>query len=380
MHGGEARTLRAWAAAVAAVAACRSEEAAPERKYFEPEPWVPIPTTPSKDPLSPAEDAPRKPNPADGVCKRANVSSGIVDPDCVYLLGMAALEFGSEMPVLIDPFRPEDQAYGFGHVTRMAVHPRTGELWFLSVDEDSRRPAAIYVHQENRHALLYTWKGMLDGQRWIPTPTCPHPFPAPGDFGLFRDDGIPAIRCSTGEILVPTQSDSMDLQGGVPVALGNDRVVLALNPPSSYSVVNATVANRIQWIDYDRFIAARARPGGGFVAVVSSPFPDQFPRLWNVELDGSVTSLGTYDLGPPRTDDLTGDCLRLPTGEISCGTQGGSCALDASAALFCINFTGTAMARAGIVVRFTLNGPPLIVYDERDSQVKVRFADLVTGP
>lgn len=363
------------------VVACGSDDAQEPELYIpQPTPWSPTP--PKKEAERPADARPpRVPNPADGVCKRAVVSSGVVDPDCVYVLGRTREVLpGAELEVLIDPLRPEDRAFGFAQNRRIIVHPTTGELWFLA--HDNKQHDAMYVLEEN----VALPDSTLFKQRLVPNPVCSTVFPAPFDFRLFADDGVPLYECEGGLRLMPTQTEPFEAFGGVVLAASHDRAVLTLNPPSSYTIVKDGIQRPIGWTEYQRFIAARSRPGGGFIAATyGGTFPNHLPNLWDVELDGTIATRGTYDLGPEGMVDIksSGWCTLGSPEAISCGGVGyDGCALEPSGALWCVNVIATEKGRTiEGVVRFTQTGPPQIVYDSRARDVKVStISKLVTGP
>jgi len=336
------------------------------------------PTPPKKaEPKKPVEErAPRKPNPADGKCERATVSSGIVDPDCVYLVGSVTNEYLAE--VLIDPFHPEDRASGFGFFKRIMIHPTTGEIWFHSIDE-AHKLMGVYVHQTNAPGLT-----PLAAQQSIPVPVCPGDFHDPWDFGLFADDGALAIQCVDGRLLVPPESKPFDDRFWEYHALGYDRAALGLRGPFAYAVIKDEIASFIRWTQYDRFITARSRADGGFLAVTSGTFPDHLPQLLNVELDGSFTTLGTYDFGSESNFDGAGRCINDSSGGVSCNSAGLDCVLDASSALYCLTVLGdyaVGDSPPPVVVRYTRDAPPRIIHHGRDSAVKISaWSKLVTGP
>ena len=166
----------------------------------------------------------RTPKPADGICSRVRVSCGVLDPDCVYVMGTLE-ESVAGQDVLIDPQDPSDRAYGFGMQRAMAVHPKTGELWFTASSGSSGAPWGVYIHQVNKWADAIN--PQLTFQRRIATPRCPEQV-SPFEHFLFADDGALAYICSgrpLGLVNILGQLEGFDMQLYEPLALGRDRAV-----------------------------------------------------------------------------------------------------------------------------------------------------------
>ena len=377
------RVLRAALTSLGLVAVASSLASCAHDASEEPEPYLPTPTPFSPTPPKPQtkkpveERPPRIPNPADGKCERAVVSSGIVDPDCVYLFGTVVDDGGGPLgQALIDPFRPNDRAFGFALPRRIIVHPKTGELWFHA--DDPRSPPAIYVHEENIPEGM-----LLTSQRRIAIPSCPGHFTDPWDFGLFADDGALAITCTDGRTLVPPKSEPFDDRFWEYLEWSHDRAALVVRGPATYAVLKDGNAAILDWSE-QRFIAARSRAGGGFLVATGGTFPDYFPQLYDLEIDGTVSTRGSYDFGVDPWFDGAGRCKVDASGGISCNSAGTRCALEASGALQCLTVIGEfseGKMPLDILVRYTRDAPPRILYDAHDSNLKISSVSLlVTGP
>jgi hypothetical protein len=294
--------------------------------------------------------------PADGICGVASVSSGVVDPDCVYLLGTLQ-EGTSWRNVLIDPRHPADRAYGFGNPFRAPIiHPKTGRLWFLSrANSGSQR---LYLFGVTAPVNAYP-DAQLAGHTLVPTPGC-------ADNMLFEhylvpDTGVLVYDClgNPGTTFVDGQAAPVDLQGYLVVAVGNGGVVLGAKTAPDYAIVKDGVATPIAGLAYNTFLRAiRSRPSGGFMALANAG--TERGQLIEIEVDGSILVKGPYDFGtPPRGP---GDCVLEPSG----------------AAVCIVNVPGPLAAEG--VARFTLTSPPEMLHDERTSDVKIHGSRLVTGP
>jgi len=294
---------------------------------------------------------------ADGVCINTDVQAGIVDPDCVYLLGTLN-EGDSFRNVLIDPAQPADRAFGFGHTRRTPlVHPLKGRTWFMGMT--STPPVAVYSFTKSVPVNELDITNQLAAQTIIPTPSCPSNLL--DKFFIAPDDGALVYTC--GNVFVEGTAAPIDLKGHLPFALGADRLFLASSAGEFALVKNGVVTPLPSTLWGLGLYVARSRPGGGFF-VVAGALGTQ-GQLVEILPDGTTKVLGSYDFGPPQ-------------GGIG---PGPNCVLDRANGLVCLNrIPGAPTVFADGVVRFSLNAPPVLVFDERNSDVKIHLSSLVTGP
>ncbi|MBS2013722.1 MAG: hypothetical protein JST00_12595 [Deltaproteobacteria bacterium] len=127
---------------------------------------------------------------ADGVCSPKVTKSGVLDPDCVYVLGSLAGVSGAVV-LFLPPF-PYDRLFGFGNPEErtMFVHPKDGRLYFYA---NAGPDKALYRFTSNAE-VGGTESDQLAVQTIIPTPACAPPFWFDGLF-VFPDDGEILYRC-----------------------------------------------------------------------------------------------------------------------------------------------------------------------------------------
>lgn len=319
-------------------------------------------TPPSGDASSPI-DAAVAPAPviaADGVCVDANVSTGIVDPDCVYLLGTLQ-EGDAWRNVLIDPRDPKDRAFGFGYTFRAPIiHPKTGKLTFIA-SGDTSGSRHLYEFGTST-APTASPNAQIAAHTMIPTTRCSASSLL--EHYIFPDDGVVAYDCNgnPGATWVYGATMPVARQGYLPVAVGNDRVILAAKTAPDYAVLIDGAVVPVQGLDTNTFLGAvRSRPTGGFLAVGNAT--GIRGQLLEIATDGTTTPKGSYDFGTP------------PVG------PSGSCVLEPAGSLVCIGKMKAAPYDVDAIYRFRVGGAaPELLYEERMSDVKIHISHLVTGP
>jgi hypothetical protein len=301
----------------------------------------------------PDADAAPRAGGRDGVCTPGSVSSGILDPDCVYLLGtLKPGEIGHQ--VLIFPTNPADRAFGFGDVSRRPfVRPTDGRV----------------VFQAGQHAYTFTTsvgtssgiEQQLAAQTLLPTPGCGRDDSLYKVF-VFPDDGETFYECIGFSVHwhVGTSTTPLFLDY-LPFAVAEDRSFIGQDGTPEYFLVRGRSAVRVLDGGYTNLFAWRASPGGGFLVALSRP--GVRAELRRVEASGE-SILGNYDFGEGAGG----------------GGGGGHCVLEPTGAMVCITTLEQDGGPQDGVVRFSTTGPPEILYDERTSDVKIHIAELVTGP
>jgi hypothetical protein len=295
------------------------------------------------------------------VAPSSDASSGdSTTPDCVYLLGTLQ-EGASFRNVLIDPTRPLDRAYGFGHVRpRPLVNPTTGRLWFAA--SGSKNETQLHVFSQSVPTSVTSIDIQLAPQPVIPTPNCDSAVNYLYAIFAFPEDGVLAYTCAASPLLSVAGANAPDLHGRLPVAVGYERTILTFATGEGYALVKDDVVTPLPPLYLNASLSAvRARPAGGFYAVGNAP--NVRGQLMEIMLDGTVTVVGPYDFGPPEP-----------------GVGPGSrCVLDGKQSLFCLNDVPGADFAHG-VLRFSIGAPPVVVFDERNSDVKIHISSLATGP
>jgi len=287
----------------------------------------------------------------DGVCTPLPVSTGLYDPDCVYL--MADPERGDcSMFKLFLPSKPAERVYDFGcGPNSPIVRPTDGRLFFFSTDEV--QGARVYRYHP-RTTPTWLVADQLRNQEMIET--CPDPL----HLFMFPDDGKLLYDCAdfTHQGLdgpFVEGGEPFDMAGYYPLAAGESRTVLGVknDPGLHYAIVANGLATPVD-ADGDNIFAQRSRRGGGFWAVDSRP--GVVAELREVLPDGEVRSVGAYQTQP---------------GE---GGAGLGCVLDTARALYCYTWAGSLDG----IVRYTLDAPPELVFPEQFGNLA--FTSLVTGP
>jgi hypothetical protein len=280
-----------------------------------------------------------------GVCSPGSMSTGVYDPDCVYLLG--SLRPGlAGWQALVYPGLPDDYAVGFYDPTAGVIRPSDGRLLFM----DNGGPQ-IFVPS----SIPSSGNFPLAKNQALATPPCPGAYPL-----VFPDDSAVGYACGSDDSFhVQGQSAALyTLLYTTIYAAGPGRVLLTnkvgvptlLTPGGDIVVQNP-------WSDQP--ITARYSGDGFLVVVVAAAAP--IMNLWKVRLDGTTINLGTYQ-GGNQVDFF-------------------QCKLELSGALQCPATKLTQQDSAyGVVVRFTLTDPPQIVYDDTAQPVKLDISYLFTGP
>lgn len=293
-------------------------------------------------------DVLRPAGPSDGVCTPGAMGTGILDPDCAY--GLGTLRPGiSSYDALGHPSNPHDLIGGFGQLVSPPVVRPDGRIAFVSYDGAM---AGIY---------LWSKTPLIGGP--IDLQLLPHErlsFPrcrTPHKLWVYPDDGKTLVYCVEpgGGYFVEGATTPTDF-GAAVVAAGARRSVLGSSGALGLVIVRDGIVTPLKPTDFQYIVATRARKTGGFLMAVARP-PNQ--ELITVDESGDWTVSGAYDLGA------------FPIGP--------ECALEGSGALVCITGLGRAPAHRGMV-RYTLDAPPTVQYDEADGPWKFHIPSVVTGP
>lgn len=289
---------------------------------------------------------------ADGICAATSVGAGVVDPDCVYLLGTLT-EGDAWRDALIHVSRPNDFATGFGYVTfAPVVRPTDGRLLFEA--RGDRTPPRIYRFTASSMDLP---DPALAAQTVESSVTCSAPTLL-DRFFVFPDDGAILYGCGDAE-LIAGSPQPIDMAGYLPIATGRNRLIVGAKTYPDIALVHNGVATPVSGLS-GRPYAFRSLPSGAmWMATSATGIPGE---LLEIALDGSTQVVGEYQFGA------------APYGPDP------DCALEPSGALVCINRLGMSASFADVVVRFTFNNAPETLYDERNGVVKIHGSKLVTGP
>lgn len=262
-----------------------------------------------------ADAAPVIPDPLlDGVCTRIPITSGILDPDCVYAISINDTCFTSTL-TLFDPERPADRVGGVpcDHAWP-TIRPTDGRLVYTQVP--SRDRARIFIPG-----------------------SAPVDVVAPGCTRVERvfafRDGALGLYCVGLEdfiAVVPT-GETIPLHAQ-PIAPGPARSLLVWNAdtregaivdPSGTKTRVTGISGSYPWIWLARSTET------GFLAVVSGV---EETALYEIALDGRATRRGAYQLGIPAV------------------TTTNPCALDSDGRVLCAP-----------LYRLTLTAPPVYIGD-----------------
>jgi hypothetical protein len=304
-----------------------------------------------RDGSADATAADAAPPPADGICAATLVSAGVVDPDCVYLLGTLT-EGDAWKDALIHVSRPNDFATGFGYVTfAPVVRPTDGRVLFEASGD--RTPRQMYRFTASSTGLP---DPALAAQTVESSVTCD---PTLLDrFFVFPDDGAILYGCGNADFIAGS-SQPIDMAGYLPIATGRNRLIVGAKTYPDIALVQNGAVTPVSGL-MGRPYAFRSLASGAMWMATSEA--GVRGELLEIAPDGSTKVVGTYLFGA------------APFG------PGPDCALEPSGALVCLNRLGMTDSFADVVVRFTFNSAPEILYDERNGVVKLHGSKLVTGP
>jgi hypothetical protein len=321
------------------------------------------------DPDDPGElgpDAMEVPEPTpftDGICTPAPVTSGIYDADCVYLIGTT--QPGSSGREVIATFAtPDEFSYGFGdHPVFGAVRHTDGKVLFTDADANGDTQAFAFTPDPAPTSPTDRPTQRLANDAVIATPGC-------GDRGtarlsVFPDDGVAAYQCFQLESDPPENRGQLFLEdestpfvpgaSGSLVALGAGRHVL-LEREGTLSLASGGTVTPIVAPPFTRVVAARFLERGFSVVLATFGPRGVDLALAQIDLAGRVTPAGTFDVGTANSFFI--DCKLAPDRSLICPTEVG---LDET------------------ISRFTTTAPPVTIFDEREHQLQLHGAKLVTG-
>lgn len=293
---------------------------------------------------------------SDGLCAPAAVTTGVYDPDCVYVVG-TRLPGSAGWDVLIDPSAPTVQAHGFGnYFSTPGIRPQDGRLVF-------RTYAELYWFTPDSVALGSPAAEVLANDTLVATPGCPQ---GVARAFVFPDDGAIGYQCFQS-VDYPNFAQHLFVEGSSePLASGGDERPIAVGPGRSALFRNGDTLRVFDGAEFHAISGAgvqreapavRFRDGAFLVAAVRS-FSPQSIELLQVSLQGAVRSVGFYRLDVP--DTVFSECVLEPNGALVC-------------------FTGQ-LGPTTKVTRFTLDAAPATIYDPTGNQVALHIPHLVTGP
>ena len=307
---------------------------------------------------------------SDGTCTAGDLGTGVLDPDCMYMLG-AVIEGDADAAILVNLAAPAVAKGGFGtYHAEPVIRPSDGRLLFWDHPyQGTCRPQSSYC--------LYSWRPdaapvvanpmpldlMLSNDVVLATPACGTERPVAAV--VFPDDGATAYRCDgiplavTNRLYMEGESTPL-LEGGAesPLAAGPGRAVL-LAGVSTISVWSGESRPVVAVGAYESVIAARWIGGSFAVALLRTSTPQRVAELVTVDTAGVVTSVGTYQLSTNFPFLYT-------------------CKLDLDRSLVCTVAGGTGLS-GDTVQRFRTTGAPVILYEEDQHTVKIHGSEIVTG-
>lgn len=297
---------------------------------------------------------------SDGVCVPGDVSLGLYDPDCVYVLG--STQPGSAgRGALFHPDFPTRLAAGWGYYGNYLTIRGDRKILFTSI-----QPRGAYVFapalpneslgaQYARHTLLST-------------PACGSTSPALRDVHLHPKSGAggpPGYYLCTlagGRYYELGTSTELNLGGRYLLGIDENGAFLVRPTGGQLIIMDGTVEHPVIGIDASKVTEVRSRRGGGFlVAAVAGA--ETSPRLYDLPIaTGVAVERGAFIMGRFRLTSLT--------------------ALEPSGALQAI----VSLVSPGVdgVVRFRIDAPPEVLFDESKDTTKgavqLHAGMLVTGP
>lgn len=293
----------------------------------------------------------------DGVCTPGALSTGMLDEDCIYLLG-TLLPGSSGHDVLINLAAPDAYSWGFGNYAALpTIRHNDGHLLFSDDNGESRvfawTPDAAPTGNPQPNA-------MLANDLVIATPAC-----ALGAWRAlaFPDDGVAAYRCYRDAADPPADANRLFLENQSTVflaggefstlALGPGRSVLLANETTLGISVNGTTPTPVDVGAFGSVIASRWA-GDGFLAALYRT--GGMIELEHITTTGQVASRGTFQLGTVMS-------------------YYDQCQIDRDATLVCFAETGT----TDLVVRFSTSAAPVTIFDESAHSVQIHISSLATG-
>ena len=296
----------------------------------------------------------------DGICTPSPVTTGVYDPDCVYLVG-SALPGSAGYDILVDPAVPNVRAHGFGYYfSSPVVRPKDGRLVWRTFDE-------LWVFQPDTVALGAQENVVVANDDAVATPGCPegvaHAF-------VFPDDSKVAYQCFQSRtnpdfaqhVFVEGASTPLASGGAgiFPIGVGNKRAVLfRAQANGELSVFDGATKHPVVGSATPGYVAAVRFRGGAFrVAQWRTGDGGSSLDLLRVAVDGTMTVVGTYSLGSPAPS--IDRCVLEPSDGLVCFTWG--------------------VSESDKIVRFSLGAAPQLLFDETGQPVQIHISDLVTGP
>lgn len=303
-----------------------------------------------------AADAPAPPpaGPSDGVCTPGDVTLGLYDPDCVYILG--STQPGSAYArALFHPSDPTRLAVGWGTGPTGLTVRSDGKLLFDSFDRNAAfvfapgLPTETIPQQFARHTL-------------VSTPACStnpwsiHLHPRSGS------GGPPGYyQCIQGgsryyEIGTSTQ---LDLGGRHIVSIDENGAMLVRAAGNERAIIDGASEHSLVGIEPNNVVQTRSKRGGGFLVAAAVGDDVYFPHLFELDAKTGIASdRGAYHMGSIR---LTSETVLEPSGAL-------------------VAYVTLTPPFGDGVVRLRLDAPPEIVFDDSKHAVKLHGTQLVTGP
>jgi len=294
------------------------------------------------------------PPPYDGICTPGPMSTGVYDPDCVYLLGTVQ-EGSCGYDALIYPANPNDRVYDFGcNAWLPRVRPTDGRLIFVS---SVNEPDQAYAYRPQTTRAQWDRDQLALQEKLDTCPLLNRIYSFPDNTKMLYDcwsnDG------GSGPYIDGAPFDMAGYDG--PLAGGEGGSVLAWKqtPELEYGIVVNGVATPVTGLANADIFAQRSRRGGGFLIADWGPNRGE---LREVLPSGDTVVRGTY-----QTDRTH-------------GPAGPDCVLEPGGALVCLDWSDYNGLRYDEIVRYTVDAPLQVIYQERTNDVKIHISSLATGP
>jgi len=301
----------------------------------------------------------------DGQCTVGGIETGVLDPDCLYLMGTTD-EGNADRIVIVNLAAPNSYRYGFGQYhADPVIRPSDGRLlyWDKRYNGDCRSQSRYCVFgwlpDATPQSFPYALDIMLANDTVIDTPACG--FRRPLGPLVYPDDGATAYRCDGTTIernrLYMEGESTVAFEGGeeTPLVLGAGRAVLLANQ-TTMSVAMNGVRQQVDIGAFESVISARWIAGRFSIALLRNS-SERIADLVTVGTGGDLTSVGTYDVGADQVHWYT-------------------CTLDLDGGLAC---SGGSLTGVDYVMKFSTDAPPTILYDESEHSVKIHGSDIVSG-
>jgi hypothetical protein len=292
----------------------------------------------------------------DGVCTPGDVTLGVYDPDCVYVVGRSDKTAATNNEVIFHPSNAAVVASGFGDGPFFpdpgAIRPSDGAYLFVSARNG---PWYAYTFVPTAGPPTSTTPRPIGP---LGTPACPQYLRS---VRVFPDTSEVIYECIyRGDHWYTIETTTLfDVGDFDIIALGAGRTALVRGlGATTLTLLDGATQYPVTLIEGDKIHAARSKPGGGFQVVAVTAADVYQPKLYSVAPDGTATELGSYNMG-----------------SIEMGAMN---ALEPDGAVVTIATLQQPFTEG--VVRLRTNATPEVLYDERTGSWEVTAGLLVTGP